>query len=138
MTPERLAEIKARADEATEGPWSRYGWWCGHVPPGPVQGTLEAAPGLSIGSVAHTESIARFSGYQLPVEANADFCAHARTDVPDLLAEIELLQAQINSDTAAMDAEIDRSSREAQDLRDAREDALRAGEGTYRGSGNRD
>ena len=65
-------------------------------------------------------------------------------DVPDLLAEIETLRAenarlkaQADRDTAAMDAETDRSSREAQDLRDARDDALRAEEGMYRGCGNR-
>ena len=65
-------------------------------------------------------------------------------DAPDLAAEVgrlraevARLQAQIDRDTAAMDAEIDRSSREAQDLRDARDDALRAEEGMYRGRGNR-
>ena len=43
---------------------------------------MEAAPGLTIGSVGHTEPICRVSGYLRPVEANARFIAAA----PDLLA----------------------------------------------------
>lgn len=43
---------------------------------------MEAAPGLTIGSVGHTEPICRVSGYLRPVEANARLIAAA----PDLLA----------------------------------------------------
>lgn len=71
MNTERLDQIEARANAATEGPW-----------------------------VAEATSIygAPYGGghsYAFPMiadlvkwEANADFIAHARTDVPDLVAAL--------------------------------------------------
>ena len=65
-----LAELKALEAAMTAGPWGLYG---------PLaEGTMEAAPGQSIGSVTHTEPIARFSGYLLPAEANAQGIARLR------------------------------------------------------------
>jgi hypothetical protein len=84
----KYEEIKTRCEKATPGPWDRYGDY--RFPIKPQQGSLEAAPGLSIGSVTHTEPIARFSGYLMPVEENADFCIHARTDIPLLLKALEI------------------------------------------------
>jgi hypothetical protein len=95
VSDERIAEIRARADAATPGPWGRYGWVVDGEEVSPLQGVLEAALGLSLGSVHHTEPIARFSGYLLPVESNADFSAHARTDVPDLLDALVAARAEI-------------------------------------------
>lgn len=98
MTDEgRLAEIRAREQAATPGPWGRYGWPGPDGEIRPLQGAIEAAPGLSIGSVEHTEPIARFSGYLLPVEANADFSAHARQDIPYLLEQLDALRADLDT-----------------------------------------
>jgi hypothetical protein len=50
------------------------------------QGSLEAAPGLTIGSPHHSEPIARFSGYLMNAEANADraiACVNALAGVPN-------------------------------------------------------
>ena len=75
------------ATKHTPGPWG---------PMGPVdkpwelnQGTLEAAPGITIGSVTHTEPICRVSGYLQPLEANARLIAAA----PELLEACELAEA---------------------------------------------
>lgn len=47
----------------------------------PKQGALESAPGITIGSVHHTEPICRVSGYFLPLLPNARLIASA----PELL-----------------------------------------------------
>ncbi len=79
MTPERIAEIEARAEAATDGPWHKdhdgfgcvsignYGWVC-------------AGPNAP----AYDEDSEQ--GH-----ADSEFIAHARTDVPDLLAYIKVL-----------------------------------------------
>ncbi len=51
----------------------------------PIQGKLEAAPGLTIGSPHHTEPICRVSGYLQPVVANARLIAAA----PEMLEALE-------------------------------------------------
>ena len=69
--------------EHTPGPWDAFG------APGdqwiPKQGSLEAAPGLSIGSAHHTEPICRVNGYLLPLESNARLI----TAAPEMLAALE-------------------------------------------------
>lgn len=71
----RLSEIKARCDVATPGPWefseSAAEMW--------------TSTGRSI--IESTE------GYGLAIKrADADFIAHAREDIPYLLAEIKRLE----------------------------------------------
>ena len=68
-------------------PWGPYGepdkrWE-------PTQGTLEAAPGLTIGSPANTEPICRVSGYLQPLQANADFIVKATNCHYDLLEALK-------------------------------------------------
>lgn len=92
-----LDEIERLCQEATPGPWGRYGWRADGAPVLPTQGILESAPGLSIGSVTHTEPIARFSGYLLPVEANVEFTIHAREAVPALVARVRELEAALET-----------------------------------------
>lgn len=77
MTPEQLNEIKARANSATPGPW-------------------EAKPGKQIDDDLYDYTVfgdGKAICWSQP-DYDAEFIAHARTDIPLLLLEIELLQAQ--------------------------------------------
>ena len=76
--------------EYTQGPWGPYGnystpeeLWT------PNKGVMEVSPGLTIGSIHHTEPICRVFGYLLPVVTNAHLIAAA----PDLLEALEALEA---------------------------------------------
>lgn len=76
MTDERLAEIEARANAATPGPW-RYTLY---FVMSPSQGLIaDIGPGSA------------------SVNSDAAFIAHARTDVPALLAEVRRLREEIVS-----------------------------------------
>ena len=54
----------------------------------PIQGKLEAAPGLTIGSLHNTEAICRVFGYLQPVVANARLIAAA----PEMLSFLQDLE----------------------------------------------
>jgi len=83
MTPEQLAEIRARAEAATPGPWS----WVGAA----TSTGWEDAEEL-----AHPEGIiATADGGYWFEPPNSDFVAHARTDIPALLDYIEELEARL-------------------------------------------
>lgn len=71
MTDEQLREIEERAERATEGPWAVV------VKGNTVQS--RAIPGVCAGIS--------------PKTGNASFIAHARTDVPAMVAEIRRLRA---------------------------------------------
>ena len=73
----------------TQGPWGPYGnnpyltpdeLWT------PNRGIMEVSPGLTIGSIHHTEPICRVFGYLLPVVANARLIVAA----PDLLEVLSI------------------------------------------------
>ena len=74
MTPERLAEIRARAEAATEGPW----WTTRNLRPA----TIFSGEGSDYNDAVADDA----------EPADATFIAHARTDVPELVAEIERLR----------------------------------------------
>ena len=61
----RLNEIEARANAATEGPWDAFMDRIDH-------------PGKSVFAVA----------YDVGCDGDAEFIAHARTDVPDMAAAL--------------------------------------------------
>lgn len=84
MSDERLAEIKARESKATPGPWtaSRFGW-------------VDHVPHASMNRTAFDR-----------VE-DADFIAHAREDIPYLLAELERSQRETAALRAAANQAID-------------------------------
>ena len=83
MTPERLAEIRARAEAATEGPW------------------FGSAGGLYIYGATPGDEVARTNR-----PADATFIAAARTDVPELVAEVEWLTAAFEEEIESLAAEI--------------------------------
>lgn len=99
-TTDQIDAIQARADAATEGPWkwgeetSEWGD-CGPnletVKRGQVYGDgSQGAADLIIGSWGHDAN-------GITVEdANAEFIAHARTDVPALLALVRDQQARLD------------------------------------------
>lgn len=68
MTDERLEEIEAREAAASEGPWE------------------------AIGLVVANEWPAKDVAEVLSNQNDADFIAHARLDIPDLLAEVRRLR----------------------------------------------
>jgi signal transduction histidine kinase len=77
LSPEREAEIAERAEAATPGPWSSHVDWPGRV--------------FSDGNPNYLH-IARTTGWN--AEANERFIAHAREDVPALLAELAAVRAE--------------------------------------------
>ncbi|MES9587783.1 hypothetical protein ABWK57_02615 [Streptomyces sp. NPDC094045] len=85
MTPERLAEILARADAALPGPWCTDAWEI-------YQGTEYEAGAEWIGETAR--GVAGAADLEQD-RATAAFVAAARTDVPDLVAAVELLAAEV-------------------------------------------
>ena|SRR5690242_13687090 len=86
MPPERLAEIRARV-EAAEG-----GWHVVDDPAEPYRFEIHG-DGPTI--------VAVFGGDSYPVRENAEFAAHAREDVPALLAEVDRQAREIERLTAS-------------------------------------
>jgi len=78
ITKERLAEIKARCEAATRAPWDVVEIHPKHYH---VSAALDEPP------VAEVEYIIQ----------DAEFVAHARSDVPALLAEVERLRGLIKA-----------------------------------------
>lgn len=87
-----IEEIKARHEAATPGPW-----YLGMSGANFEGFSLE----YHIATVYNKKIYAQPPGGQFPA-ADADFIAHARTDIPELLAEVERLTAenQQNADYA--------------------------------------
>ena len=69
---DRLAQIEARVEAATEGPWDA------------VQG---ATPGMVWVELRHRATICDFP-YEQGSQEDAEFIAHARQDIPALLAAV--------------------------------------------------
>jgi hypothetical protein len=83
MTPEQLAEIEARAEAATPGVW----YW---------EALGEHGYPQRIGNDAEVAVAETWTDPEWP-PANAEFIAHARTDVPDLVAEVRRLRAAVDA-----------------------------------------
>lgn len=91
MTPERIAEIRARAEAATPGPWIAERD-CFDEEEGLVwhlftKQDLENLWSDPIGLWAFF-----FEESDANAESNATFAAHARQDIPDLLVYIKELE----------------------------------------------
>lgn len=78
MTPERLAEIEARAEAATAGCWLA-------IPDNTYVGVHVGIQHESTGLISPIPR--KDHAY-----ADANFIAHARTDIPDLIAEVKRLK----------------------------------------------
>jgi len=104
MTEEQLREIDARAAAATPGPWVQ-GCWVGrcHLPHQHGQGNCrydytlrhdgEHRREVSPAHPVHNEAIVGRGEYgPLLSDQDAAFIAHAREDMPELLAEVRRLR----------------------------------------------
>ena len=92
---DRLNEIEARANAATEGPWEAYR-------PNPAYRIYEICSTTPQGL---DETLAEVSGYN--ASDDAEFIAHARTDMPDLVAALravlyEVAKVQRDADAVAI------------------------------------
>lgn len=84
MTPAELEAIKARCDAATAGPWEAYSASC--CPDmGGVSSSEYVVHAAQLGNVGHPALL-----------TDAEFIAHARQDVPALLAEVARLKAVVD------------------------------------------
>lgn len=131
-TEERIEEIQARTEAATGGPWVA----------GPTPGYLmamqdEHGMGLPLTIRApevHTEEIATVWVYCLPTEANAEFIAHAREDIPWLLAETARIREQFEAIREEKQIAVGSAAANSRLLDESRAEAaeLRAALGAYR------
>jgi len=96
LSEETLAQIKARAEAATPGIWQ--------IAYDPFMGGFdsEGEPGPDVAFIGPDEldeavtiafPLDGDDPYDTSLKANAEFIAHARADIPLLLAEIERLKA---------------------------------------------
>lgn len=78
MSEERLDAIQARVDGATTGPWDDQPNWTD-----------------TARVVLNGDGEALWDAVGLMADADSEFIAHAREDVPALLTEVERLRGQI-------------------------------------------
>ena len=95
ITDKRLTDIRARLAAATEGPWS-------------VDGPAQCGPGdtLTVYPVEDGGTIA----YVRPSWDDAEFIAHAREDIPALLAEVERLREELAKARAVTEDKVERAA----------------------------
>lgn len=89
LTPERLAEITARADAATEGPWLKDELRDGSL----IVCVERVQVSVSDGEARLFGALIFEAGHATP--RDVEFVAHARQDVPALLAEVDRLNARV-------------------------------------------
>lgn len=90
MDAERLAEIRARCEAATAGPWW-HDWNMGGSP------NEVWVSGDSWGLICTTD------GGVGDEDKDAEFIAHAREDIPALLAEVERLRGENEANAEAVE-----------------------------------
>ena len=93
--PLDLDAIRARADAATPGPWVAEAYVYGDPEDGygPPQDWQIKTAGWTKHAGSVIVSHQPYEGGGVNEEADAEFIAHARQDVPDLLAELARLRA---------------------------------------------
>ena len=98
MTRAALDAIRERVEAATEGPWHSHDF--GHAGEEEPSSIV-----VHVGGFDHSDlltydtetAVAWMPRWERQESDNATFIAHARTDVPDLLAEVERLRAGIEA-----------------------------------------
>lgn len=106
---ERLDEIRRRAEAATSGPWEAYNRGCDRTP------LDDEAGGLGLEIDGPPEAYGRG---QFHLAADAQFIAHARSDVPYLLAALDAMTRRAEAAERRL-AEVQKRSEH--DLRQERE-----------------
>lgn len=117
LTPKRLAEIEARATAASAGPWEAiYDKDIGADIGADIVRWRSAPTGLCgvVAELAWQGATDAQTG-ETHTRATASFIAAARTDVPDLVAEVRRLAERL----AATERERDEARAEVQRLREA-------------------
>ena len=94
---DRLEEIRARAEAATPGPWRWRGLLAAKGSEQTYAGYPQRVFGRNTDPVDTSPALIAetFDGHSDTAPPNADFIAHAREDIPYLLAEIERLRAAL-------------------------------------------
>lgn len=108
LSPEREAEIRARAEAATPPAWDFFDEESGSlvVHTEPHGDTVCVVDSRAYNTHASTDGV-----------ADAEFIAHSRADVPDLLAEIDRLREELAM-AGGTGAALDHERAENQRLRD--------------------
>ena len=100
-----LAEIEARANAATPGPWRAVDKSVRTDKQRPDLGLYNHAPNAWDGGICNTIGGGYYSrkgdGVNVLARDNAAFIAHARTDIPWLIARVRELEAQAAVNNAA-------------------------------------
>ncbi|MBS4195388.1 hypothetical protein [Lederbergia citri] len=96
LSKEEIETIRKRAEAATEGPWFHTNY---HVATKPEVHGGYPPNSASICETCDGEYIENYN------KADAEFIAHARTDIPKLLAEIERLRSIIKDIRECSDIE---------------------------------
>jgi hypothetical protein len=104
ITPERLAQIKARADKATAGPWDEIRGNTVRA----VKGDFAVPIFESLAPIDWHKNKRLTDGVMCKAYSdevnNAAFIASARQDIPDLIAALEAAQAENANLRAGLDA----------------------------------
>ena len=117
MTKEQLAAIEARANAATEGPW--YFVYAGSSDWSVLKKTDD-----------DEFCVADLHRHRKVACPDAEFIAHARTDVPALVAEVRRLRKAMSRASVCVDAaipDVKRQNAELARLRDLVREAYREG-----------
>jgi len=93
-TVDQLAAIEARAQAATEGPWKASDF--GHPGRDEPSSIIIHKGAFNWRAIHDGEYVAAMTAWDSQEDADADFIAHARTDVPALLALVREQQATID------------------------------------------
>lgn len=99
MTPERIAEIRQRAQQATKGPWEVAPCSSDDEVRNVVSEYKRVEGGAQANWIAELDASLDFDsdieGELERLQADAEFIAHARQDIPDLLDALARAQQEI-------------------------------------------
>lgn len=94
MSEPDLEAIRARKDAATPGPWKRWDDGVDNEVSARIGSIVEAPGRTADGRVKRIASVTDWLGGPQQ-RADAEFIAHARTDIPDLLEAVDRLRSMV-------------------------------------------